>query len=64
MIALCTDCCEVVASRVRIAKPRLLARIVVDELERARQEAGTFEAGEASALVSDAAASILREIDE
>ena len=54
---------EVVASRVRIAKPRLLARIVVDELERARQEAGVFETNEASTLVSDAAASILREIE-
>jgi hypothetical protein len=53
----------VVASRVRIAKPRLLARIVVDELERARQEGEAFRTHETSTLVSDAAASILREID-
>jgi hypothetical protein len=53
----------VVASRVRIAKPRLLARIVVDELERARQEGKAFRTHETSTLVSDAAASILREID-
>lgn len=54
---------EVIASRVRIAKPRLLARIIVDELERARQEAGAFETNEASTLVSQAAASIFREIE-
>ncbi|HEX3423819.1 MAG TPA: BREX system ATP-binding domain-containing protein [Sphingomicrobium sp.] len=54
---------EVVASRMRVAKPRLLARIVIDQLERARQEGGAFGTGKASTLVSDAAASILREID-
>jgi hypothetical protein len=29
---------DVAASRFRVAKPRLLTRIVIDELERARQE--------------------------
>lgn len=55
---------EVIASRVRIAKPRLLARIVVDELERARQDADAFSPATASDLVSDAAAAILREVEE
>jgi hypothetical protein len=55
---------EVVAARVRIAKPRLLARIVVDELERARQDAAAFSPAVASDLVSSAAAAILREVDQ
>lgn len=54
---------EVVASRVRIAKPRLLARIIVDELERARQDSVAFQTSVPSILVSNTAASILREID-
>lgn len=55
---------EVVAARARVAKPRLLARIVVDELERARQESGAFGPTDASAVVSGAAAALLREIEE
>ncbi|MES0171907.1 BREX system ATP-binding domain-containing protein [Mesorhizobium sp. M0006] len=55
---------EVVSARVRIAKPRLLARIVVDELERARQEASTFRPAIVSNLVSGTAAAILREATE
>jgi hypothetical protein len=34
---------EVLRSRVRIAKPRLLVRLVVDELERARQAGATYQ---------------------
>lgn len=33
---------EVLRSRVRIAKPRLLVRVVIDELERARQAGGAY----------------------
>lgn len=55
---------KVVAARVRIAKPRLLARIVVDELERARQTLDDFGSEDAAALVANAAAAILREADD
>jgi P-loop Domain of unknown function (DUF2791) len=55
---------EVIASRVRIAKPRLLARTVVDELERARQDEAEFHPATPSELVSTAAAAILREAEE
>lgn len=55
---------EVVSARVRIAKPRLLARIVVDELERARQEASIFGPSDVSVLISGTAAAILREVEK
>lgn len=55
---------KVVVARFRIAKPRLLARIVIDELERARQEPDDFASAEASTLIADAAAAILREAEE
>jgi hypothetical protein len=54
---------EVVATRVRVAKPRLLARVIIDELERARQEGESFRPAIAADLVSDVAAAILNEID-
>jgi len=44
---------EVVRSRFRIAKPRLLARVVVDELERARQALGAGEEYESSSDLED-----------
>jgi hypothetical protein len=45
---------EVLRSRVRIAKPRLLVRLVVDELERARQT------GPAYRPPADVAAAVLQ----
>jgi hypothetical protein len=45
---------EVLRSRVRIGKPRLLVRVIVDELERARQSGSTYRPP------ADVAAAVLR----
>lgn len=53
---------ELLKSKMRIAKPRLLARIVVDELERARQLGPGYAAPtEIATLVGTAASRISRE---
>src|SRR5947208_11376795 len=47
---------EILATRFRIAKPRLLTRIIVDELERARQAGDAYAApGDVPQVVSDVA---------
>jgi hypothetical protein len=53
----------VVAARSRTAKPRLLARVVVDELERARQQRSGFASEDATELVARAASAVARETD-
>lgn len=53
----------VVLARSRIAKPRLLARVVVDELERARQLASDFAAADPSEVVATAAAAVSRQAE-
>lgn len=53
----------IVAARSRIAKPRLLARVVVDELERARQDRAGFAKAVPSELVSEAAAAVALEAE-
>lgn len=50
-------------SRFRIAKPRLLARVVVDALERARQDKSLKNVSDASHLVTAAASSIAKELN-
>lgn len=55
---------EVHGSKFRIAKPRLLARLLVDELERARQSAtASTQPSDPSKLVQKTAEAIAREID-
>jgi hypothetical protein len=49
-------------TRFRIAKPRLLARVVVDALERARQDKTQKPAVDAKQLVTTAASSIVKEL--
>lgn len=50
---------HVLANRTRIAKPRLLARVIVDELERARQQGEAHsQTGDFEALVDRAAKAI------
>jgi adenosylhomocysteinase len=52
----------IVESRFRIAKPRLLARIVIDELERARQGgSGYTPPGDVTSLIAQAAKRIAQE---
>jgi P-loop Domain of unknown function (DUF2791) len=51
-------------SRFRIAKPRLLARVVVDALERARQDKSLKHLSDAKQLVTAAASSIAKELNE
>ena len=50
-------------SRFRIAKPRLLARVVVDALERARQDNSLKNVSDASHLVTTAASRIAKELN-
>jgi hypothetical protein len=49
-------------ARFRIAKPRLLARVVVDALERARQQKSLRHISDVRQLVTTAASSIVREL--
>jgi hypothetical protein len=49
-------------SRFRIAKPRLLARVVVDALERARQDMSLNHLSDPKELVAKAASHIAREL--
>jgi hypothetical protein len=51
-------------SRFRIAKPRLLARVIVDLLERRRSAQSTDTQSDVKALVEKAASSIAREAAE
>ena len=53
---------NVLANRTRIAKPRLLARVIVDELEQARLK-GTadYQTSNMERLVNQAAAQVIRE---
>jgi len=54
----------VMATRYRIAKPRLLARMLIDELERARAQASAYEIPhDMASAVSQAAAIIAAERD-
>ena len=56
---------KIVNAKMKIAKPRLLARIMVDELERARQAGGAYARPEnLDALVTQAAAQISHEVGE
>jgi hypothetical protein len=48
-------------ARFRIAKPRLLARVVVDALERARQERSLKQVSDARELVTAAASGIAKD---
>ena len=53
---------EVVSSRFRVAKPRLLTRMVVDELERARQRGAEYAPPkDVQATVAKAAEAIAKE---
>jgi predicted DNA-binding protein (UPF0251 family) len=53
---------KVLEARFRIAKPRLLARVIVDILERSRQDA-VDAPSDFRALVDDAASGISKELD-
>lgn len=56
---------EVMSTRIRVAKPRLLARVVVDELERARQQAALPPLSQdVSGRVTEAASALAREIEQ
>lgn len=56
---------HILASRARIAKPRLLARIMVDELERARQNSSAYNTPvDLDKLVVDAATRIVSEAQQ
>ena len=47
---------EVASSRFRVAKPRLLTRVLIDELERARQMGGLYQAPtDSTAIVAEVA---------
>lgn len=53
---------KILETKMRIAKPRLLARVMIDELERARQSGGQYARPQnLDAAVSTAAAQISRE---
>jgi hypothetical protein len=52
---------NVLANRTRIAKPRLLARVVVDELERARQKGDAYAVPHDFVSVIDRAAQAIRD---
>jgi hypothetical protein len=55
---------KIVNTKVRIAKPRLLARVMVDELERARQSGGKYAKPEnLDEVVTKTAAQISREAE-
>jgi hypothetical protein len=56
---------KIVNTKMRVAKPRLLARIMIDELERARQSGGAYARPlDLDPVVTRAAAQISREADD
>ena len=49
-------------SRIRLAKPRLLARVMIDELERARQQENKYTpTAEVGQLIQNAAVKLSKE---
>lgn len=55
---------KIVETKMRIAKPRLLARVMIDELERARQAGGTYAVPrDLDSVVTKTAAQISREVE-
>ncbi len=55
---------KLVDSRLRMARPRLLARVIVDELERARQNGARYEAPvDVESLIGRAASAVAREAE-
>lgn len=56
---------KLLETRVRIAKPRLLARVMIDELERARQAGGVYtQPSDMGGVLTKAATQISREADD
>jgi hypothetical protein len=52
-------------SRLRMARPRLLSRVVVDELERARQAGASYHApSDVEGLLGRTAATLVREAEQ
>jgi hypothetical protein len=56
---------RLIESRLRMARPRLLARVVVDELERARQTGASYRApSDIDGVLGHAAATLVREAEQ
>ena len=56
---------EIQASRFRIAKPRLLARLLVDELERSRQRGAAYSVpADLSARLTETVTLIVKESEQ